>query len=208
MLQSIRRRGGAHPWTHPAPGRTWALLDASGNGEPAVGTTGQFALADAAGEMNSTGIFLSRQGVEHAFVAPRPGTRRGQVYPSQELLAVLSEVEHVAGVSLVSMPDPSSPQYSLQVLLVFAPSHTSSPQHFIELRHRIQTQIEGLFGHCFLPDRIELYNLYPKRAAGEVDHTWCANQYRMGLLARKRSSPTYQLLTRLRACAASRMEVA
>jgi hypothetical protein len=198
ILQSIRRKGGSHPWTHPAPGRAWALLDAGGSGEPAVGVTGVFAFADAAGEMNSAGFLLSRQGVEHAFVAPRPGTRRGHVYPTDELLVAVSEIEHVEGVSLVSVPDPSSPQYSLKVLLVFAPNHAIDPECVGNLRQGIESQIEALIGRRFLPDRIEIYPFYPKRDADRIDHTWCANQYRMGLLARKRSSPTHQLLTRLR----------
>lgn len=192
ILQSVRRPGGAHPWVHPPPGRAWKLLDYA-SGEEAVGQIGEFASGTTPETIEATGTLLGRQGLEWAFGAARPDTRAGVLYPAAELLALLGEVDPAEGVTLLSLPNASSVGMNSQILLRFV-SDPEAEGH----EARVRQHIDGLLGERFQPDKIATYELFPRKAGDEVDHVWCATQYRMGLLDEKRKSPTHQLLFALR----------
>jgi len=169
QLQSIRRTGGIHSWVHPPPGSNWTLFEPGESGEPAAGTTGEFGLAAEGEEPEPTGILLSDHGREYSFVVPRHGSR-----------------------------DPVSAPGTLHALLVFAPDISPGDGVRAEFRARIRSDIRSLLGDCFVPDRIEVYSLYPHRQGDEIDHVWCANQYRMGMLAEKERMESYRVLTEMR----------
>lgn len=67
----------------------------------------------------------------------------------------------------------------------------------------IQERIRAALGDDFMPDHIELYPLFPRQSAGQVDQAFCQVQHLRGMLHRKARRPVFRILTSLRAALAA-----
>jgi hypothetical protein len=63
---------------------------------------------------------------------------------------------------------------------------------------KLRRQIAVDLGQDALPDRMELFPVYPRMTDAGVDQNWCRAQYLMGGLHWKVRDPAFRLLTHLR----------
>ena len=199
VLASSRRRGEMHAGLWPGAGRPFTLLDPNMTGQPSPGESGVFALHPV--ETRPPGyIVLGRARGECLYVGTRIARREGHVFPTAEVIALVAELPFVAGVSVVPVPSGGPLQQQLLILLVFtgAEEPAVADAEAGARRQEINRLIERLLVPEFVPDRIELFPLFPRRKEGAVDDDWCAFQYRTGMLHQKTRSRMFRLLTDLR----------
>jgi len=198
ILWTPRRVRELHTEAFPAPGRAWALRDVNLSGQEAPGDLGVFTLLPDE-ERPPAHVMLTRSyGVYH-YGGPRTARREGRVYPAEEVAEAVQTLPFVRGAAVVPAPTGGVAGHYRFVLLVFTGAQT--PQASLWLQE-IQKCLELELGAEHLPDRVELFPLYPRRlegkVEGKVDEAWCQTQYLTGALYRKASDPLFQALTALR----------
>lgn len=186
----------------PAPGTPWCLLDVTGSGQPAAGDAGVLApLVDAA-PASPDHVLLSRlRGSEYLYAGNLEPRRAGRVYPDAEVLAAIADLDFVTGASVVPVVAGGAVTRYCFVLLVF--TGAEDPAHAARVRGQRADElarcIRARLGEDFVPDRVELFPLYARKAEdGTVDHAWCHVQYLTGTLFRKANTPVFRHLTALR----------
>ncbi|NMO18643.1 AMP-binding protein [Pyxidicoccus fallax] len=195
VLASPRRVGDVHTEVAPAPGRRWALKDLNGSGQPAAGDMGLFTLLPAEGRPPGH-VVLSCVRQRYHYGGTLEPRREGRVLPAAEVTEALEGVEPPCSTSLLTVPTGGLGGELRSVLLVFtgSPSEGAQPS-LAELRRRFELQL----GTEFVPDRFEVFPLYPRLREGRVDDAWCHTQYLTGALYQKAGAPLFQTLTALRA---------
>ncbi|MRG92586.1 AMP-binding protein [Polyangium spumosum] len=192
LLFSTRRPGSSSARALPAPGRPYALLDAGGSGEPAVGGTGIFVPSP-----EKEGFFiLAKLGTEFLYGSTLLPRRAARVYPASEVTARVSMLPGVAGAAVVPVPTGEPGAGWAFVLLVFTGASGASDK---EVQSLVSRTIRADLGEDFLPERVDVFPLHPRRVGQEVDLDWCHRQYSSGTLLRKAGSPVFRDLTSLRA---------
>jgi len=203
-LFSVRRRGKAHLNVLPSAGVPWELTDVAGNDVESQGNYGLFSPATLGrqdGEKTATTSILAQSQKEWLFVGSRLAGRGGRVYPRAEILNTVQGVGSGSLYSIVQTPPFGGAGDPGFILLVFTGGKPADS--FVGLTSEILDVIEKQLGKEFLPDRIRLFPLYPRRDAdGNVDHNWCRDQYLTGGLFRKSRQETYRCLALLRECLA------
>jgi hypothetical protein len=193
VLTSPRGAGDVHTDVLPAAGRGWVLRDANLSGQEAPSDVGVLTLLPDKGRPPGH-VILARIRARHHYAGTLGARREGRVYPAAEVTAALEALPFLVGTSVVAVPTSGQASTSRPVLLAFTGARAPSASAEQEIRRRIETQL----GAEFLPERIELYPLYPHRKKGAVDDAWCASQYLTGALHRKTTDPMFQALTVLR----------
>ena len=221
VLTSPRRPGTDHLAALmnviPAPGRPWTLLDFTRTGQSCPGDAGVYAPAepppplDGETEPETTPaepapiepIYIAlgrRRGGEYLYGGTLDPRRSGRVFPTDEVLAALEDCPFLDGASMVVVPSGGATLAQRFVLLGFC-GH-QSPERFRALgaarRDELERMLATRLGPDFLPDRIELFPLLPRKSDGAVDHAWCQAQYRSGSLYAKARTPLFLRTTELR----------
>ena len=192
LLFSTRRPGSSSARVLPAPGRPYKLLDTGGSGEPALGGTGVFVPLPA-----KEGFFIvANLGAEFLYGSTTLPRRAARVYPASEVTARVSTLPGVAGAVVVPAPT-GDPGARWGFILVVFTGASGAPEK--ELSALISRTIREELGEDFLPERVEIFPLYPRRVGQELDLDWCHRQYSSGTLLRKAATPVFRDLTALRA---------
>lgn len=203
VLASQLRRGRLHPYVAPVPGCRHILAEPHGKG-PALTAVGRLVLLGA--DEKPTGspgeALLARTNRGFLYAGSAVPRRSGWAYPTASTLAVLADAREAQGTfdaSIVEVPGGGSLGQALFVLVLFtgeAPTERCNAQACLDL-------LERELGSEAHPDRIEIFALYPRRLAGDpwgaIDPEWVSEQYLSGELHRKRRTPLYGELTRVRA---------
>ncbi|HEX2572927.1 MAG TPA: AMP-binding protein [Polyangia bacterium] len=201
VLGSVRRPASLHTKVLPAAGVPFRLFDVAAPTREPPPEAGLFAPGVAKKPPPDAYILLSRPGREFFYGGTLPPRRAGRIYPVDEVLAALGELPFVAGASVVAAPRGRAPSAHDFVLLVFTGAEeTESAAEQGPGRHQAITRAITLhLGAEHLPDRVELYPLYPRRYKdGQVDHAACAAEYLSGTLSRKAQTPMFLRLAALR----------
>ncbi len=205
LLSSRKRSGGDYcaalmnVW--PAAARPWALLDANGSGQEAVGESGVLALLDR--EPPPTHFVLAQvTPSEYLYGGTLDPRRAGRVYPAAEVIATLADnLSFATEVSVVPvLAGGRAIQYHF-VLLIFTGDEDPALTRAREAeRARVIADLIGAhLGDEFLPDRTDFMPRFARRTDdGAVDHDWCRAQYLSGALFRTVQEPAFQPLTALR----------
>ncbi|HEX8536459.1 MAG TPA: long-chain fatty acid--CoA ligase, partial [Cystobacter sp.] len=195
VLCSPRRVGDVHTEAAPAPGRRWALKDLNQSGQRAPGDSGLFTLLPAEGRPPGH-VVLSRFRQQYYYGGTREARHEGRVLPAAEVTEALEGMNPPCATSLLTVPTGGLSGELRSVLLVFTGHPSAAPAPSLEeIRRRIELQL----GPEFIPDRFEVFPLYPKRTEGRVNDTWCHAQYLTGSLYHKATDALFQTLTALRA---------
>ncbi|MDC3979018.1 AMP-binding protein [Polyangium jinanense] len=192
LLFSTRRPGSSNARVLPAPGRPYLLLDSGGSGEPAVGATGVFVPLP-----GKEGFFLvASLGAEFLYGSTLVPRRAARVYPASEVTARVSTLPGIVGAAVVPVPTGEPGARWAFLLLVFIGANDVSAKDVSAL---VSRTIREDLGEDFLPERVEVFPLFPRRVGKELDLDWCHRQYSSGILLRKAGSPVFRDLTALRA---------
>ncbi|MDI1483058.1 AMP-binding protein [Polyangium sp. y55x31] len=192
LLFSTRRPGSSNARALPAPGRPYLVLDSGGSGEPAVGATGVFVPLP-----GKEGFFiLASLGAEFLYGSTLLPRRAARVYPASEVTARVSTLPGVVGAAVVPVPTGEPGARWAFLLLVFTGASDVPAKDVSAL---VSRTIRDDLGEDFLPQRVEIFPLFPRRVGKELDLDWCHRQYSSGILLRKAESPVFRDLTGLRA---------
>lgn len=213
------RRLDAMNHVRPAPGVPWALFDSNQSGQEAAGNVGVF------GQVRDEPVFTHvvmarldarrlRLAGEHLYVKSPEPRRAGWLYPQDEVEEAVQALPGVDAASSVILPSGGQARI---VLLVFTGHSKTKAKAEADTKTDAKAKagasaagntmqagdiarvIAARVGRELVPDRIELVPLMARRLDdGTVDHVWCRNQYRGGLLFRKARMPMFQHLTALR----------
>lgn len=207
LLCSARRPGKHYlPYLQcvvPAPGRPWQLLDFTRSGQPAAADAGVYARV-AAGKkpkpLEPQYLVLARRGGEYLYGGTLEPRRCGRLFPVDEVLAVAARAAFLDGAAVVPVVSGGSASEARFVLVGFtgdeptAAFDAAREPRCAELRRLVAAAL----GAEVVPDRIELFPLYPRRIKAAVDLAWCQGQYLGGILFRKARAPIFQRLVALR----------
>ncbi|QRO01031.1 AMP-binding protein [Archangium violaceum] len=195
VLCSLRRVGDVHTEAAPAPGRRWALKDLNRSGQRAAGDSGLFTLLPAEGRPPGH-VVLSCIRQRYHYAGTREPRHEGRVVPAAEVTEALEGMDPPCATSLLTVPTGGVSGELRTVLLVFTGHPPRDPALFLaDMRRRIELQL----GPEHIPDRFEVFPLYPRLKEGRVSDAWCHAQYLTGSLYHKASEPLFQTLTALRA---------
>jgi hypothetical protein len=195
VLCSFRRVEDAYTEVAPAPGRRWALKDLNQSGQQAVGSSGLFTLIPAEGRRPGH-VVLSRNRQQYHYGGTREARREGRVLSLAEVTEALEGMNPPLSTSLLTMPTGGLSGELCSVLLVFTgPPPRDTSLSLADLRRHLELQL----GPEHIPDRFEVFPLYPRLEDGRVNHAWCHAQYLTGSLYHKATDPLFQTLTALRA---------
>jgi hypothetical protein len=200
VLTSARRKGEVLPEVLPVPGRRWALKDLSLSGQEAPADIGILTPLPDEGRPPSH-VIVSKLRNGFLYAGPREPRREGRVFPSAEVVAALEGLPFVQGACIVPVPTSGTLGQYLFLLLVFTgyePLEAAEREAPVR-RQQLRRQLELRLGPEHLPERVEFFPLYPRRAKGVVDEAWCRSQYLTGMLHRKVREPMFQALTAVRA---------
>ncbi|MBJ6765236.1 long-chain fatty acid--CoA ligase [Myxococcaceae bacterium JPH2] len=193
VLLSPRWNGEPQTDVLPAPGRRWALRDANQSGQDSASDVGLYTpLPDK--KRPPSHVVLARIRERYHYGGTLGPRRDGRVYPTAEVTAVLEGLPSLVGTSIVAVPTSGVASQPRFVLLGFTGARAPSASAEQEIRRRIEHQL----GVEFLPDRVALFPLFPRRKKGAVDDAWCASQFFTGALHRKASDPSFQALVTIR----------
>ncbi|MFY1829928.1 AMP-binding protein [Myxococcus fulvus] len=195
VLCSPRRVGDVHAEAAPAPGRRWALKDLNRSGQQAPADVGLFTLLPEEGRPPGH-VVLSRVRQQYLHAGSRDARREGRVISTDEVTEALDDLEPPVSTSLLILPTGGPTGAPCRVLLVFT---GEAPRQTAPLLAEVRRRLEQRLGPEHLPDRVEIFPLYPRLRDGRVDPAWCRTQYLTGSLHRKATDPLFQTLTALRA---------
>lgn len=198
LLFSVRRPGRLHQHVLPAPGLCWQLSELNLSGQEAIGNSGVFSPREGAAPFPSYIILSQREG-EALYAGTTTPRRTGAHYPSAELIACAESWDFVRAATVVPVQTGALAGSFAFVLLLFSGPEEDWREREKERRESLMRGLGRQMGPRWLPDRVEILPLLPRRQAdGSLDHDWCWDQYYSGKLYRKARSPIYQLLHRLR----------
>ncbi|AUX29119.1 MULTISPECIES: AMP-binding protein [Sorangium] len=198
VLFSARRPGSLQALALPAPGRPFALFDAAGSGEPAAGGVGVF-VPMPGGDPEKDGWFLlARRGSEYLWGSTLAPRRAGRVFPASEVVERASAIPGVAGACVLPIATGDPGARWAFALLVFTGAARSLAAAPAPPAAAVEAALREDLGPDFVPDRISVFPLFPRRKGGKVDAEWCRRQYSSGLLVRKASHPVFRRLAELR----------
>lgn len=188
---SSRCLGQPHIEAIPAAGLRWQFGRITAPDLPCKDGSGRMALGkEKEGKMiwTPTPHILALYLKTWHYLGNYPHGRAARTYPSQEILAVLVGCERY--LAFIESPVTGSDADSDQVLLAFGEN--------VDIK-TLQTFIETEFGNEFLPDRIEVFPLLPKRnKEGGADQEWCQFHYLTGELYRRQRHAIYRCLSELK----------
>jgi hypothetical protein len=207
LLSSARRRGPAYlaqlQDVIPAPGRPWQLLDFTRSGQPSAADAGVYApLApgDKPKPVEPQYLVLARKGAEYLYGGTLEPRRCGRVFPVDEVLAVAARADFLVGAAVAPVVSGGSASEARFVLIGFT---GDEPRAAFDAARpsreaRLCALLAGALGAECVPDRIELFPVYPRQAGPAVDLEWCQAQYLGGTLFRKAQSTIFARLVALR----------
>lgn len=191
ILFSSRCRGQPHHEAIPAAGLCWQFGRIESPDLPCLDGSGRIAVGQKdADELvwTATPHIVARYLTHWHYLGNYPRGRAGRTYPKSEILAVLANCARY--LALVEAPMAGGNADPKQVLLVFAEQVNAQALH-----KRVETEM----GREFLPDRIEVLPLLPKRnAEGGADQAWCQYHYLTGELYRRQRYELYRCLSALK----------
>lgn len=188
---STKCRGQPHHQAIPAAGMVWQFGMVVDPELPCLDGSGRIALGkQEEGEMvwTATPHILALYINSWHYLGNYPRGRAGRTYPRQEIMAILSDCEFY--LALIESPVAGGDADPRQVLLVFGENVDTKA---------LLTRIETELGSEFLPDRIEVLPLLPKRnEEGGADREWCQFHYLTGELYRRQRGAIYRCLSELK----------
>lgn len=191
LLFSTKCLGQPHYEAMPAAGMCWQLGVITAPDLPRLDGFGQIALGkEVKGKIvwTATPHILALYLNSWHYLGNYPRGRAGRTYPRLEIMGVLSGCEPY--LALIEAPVTGGDADPRQVLLAFGENIDTKT-----LQDRIETEL----GCEFLPDRIEVLPLLPKRSQeGKADQEWCQFHYLTGELYRRQHSPIYRCLSELK----------
>ncbi|KFE63031.1 AMP-binding protein [Hyalangium minutum] len=195
VLCSLRRVGDVHAEAAPAPGRRWALEALDRSGQRAAGDSGVFTLLPSEGRPPGH-VILSRLRQKYLYGGTWDARHEGRVPLMAEVTEALAAMSPPCSTSLLTVPTGGLSGELRSMLLVFtgAPSQGAALS-LAEVRRYLELQL----GAEHVPERFEVFPLYPRLKEGQVDAAWCHAQYLTGALYHKAQEPLFQTLTELRA---------
>jgi hypothetical protein len=191
IIFSTKCRGQAHNEAIPAAGMIWQFGMIPSPELPCLDGSGRIALGKKVEEeivWTATPHILALYANGWHYIGNYPRGRAARTYPRQEILEVIADLETYLALieSYIANgePDPR------QVLLAFGENVDAKA---------LQTRIESKLGSEFLPDRIEVFPLLPKRSEeGGADQEWCQYHYVTGELYRRQHNEVYYCLSELK----------
>ncbi|MCE2983465.1 MAG: hypothetical protein LW832_07860 [Parachlamydia sp.] len=181
-------------YVQPTLGTPWTLSDYNGSGQESLTGFGIFELTAQTSKGNLTATQFGHQLMLTGVVQP---SRSGLKFPIDQVEQSISELPFVEDCMLQAIPKAGTPFTQNFILLVFVNPLTDDIQQ-TAWTAEIERQITGDLGSGYLPDRIEYFALIPRRNLLGIDRNWCANQYRSGLLFKKKDLTHYKLIGALK----------
>lgn len=174
---------------NPSPGIPSEILNLNESGEPSSGGIGFYSL--------DPPLILGEVPGGYIITHSTHPLRNGAPYPTQEIEFFANQCLNIEGCMIVENRNPLDPINSLFILIVFSPLDGEN-QNTQAIEETLQQTIEKEVGKAFLPDQIHIFPLHPKKRNGQLDRPWVTRQYHSGFLAKKKKSPLYFQLTKLR----------
>jgi len=189
----------------PKPGLSWTLLDVNQSGQPAQGTTGIYAIDGLADCEFKYGTCVVSH-ADHGFMVTGSAlpTLFGQTYPEKEIAELVISHPRVKHATFLTQSLSTNLNTSRANLLIFIEPRSlpDLPQFEARLRSDIMGNILLGYGQRFLPARVELFALAPRRTdEGDIDEMWIKDQYLSGFLEQKREIPIFNLIGQLHSIA-------
>lgn len=152
---------------------------------------------------------LVRMGQEWAYAGSRFPGRTGQIYPREQVLALVQQLNpaaqnnqqnRVRGVVLV-LPMVGVANARRFILLVFLGDERLDypPAQLEAARQQVVRALSWALGEDALPDRVELLPMAPRLLKDQVDEGWCQRLYLSGRLQKRVQDPIYRAVRGLRA---------
>jgi len=191
----------------PAPGRPYALYDLT-TGKASDTGHGLFAPRPAKKPFALGHAVLAQAGAEYAYGGAMGGPeaepplvprREGRVYPVLEVEEAAGALPFAAGAIVIPRAGAGAAPRPLFDLLIFTgeddaeAAERAAPARAEEAERAIALQV----GRDFLPDRVILSPLWPRRAKGKVDRPYHELRHRAGLLQEKEREPMFLALAGL-----------
>lgn len=199
VLMSAGARGVVDFEVLPSPGAPWTLADLQrGDVESGVGH-GRFRslLPGADDSQLATPLVVARHRRGWAFVGTTAQGPRGRYYPTEEANLALRGVAPGCVVSACVRPAMGAEADAQVVILVFVGAAAKVDE--AALVRAVRDRLVDELGPAYAPEQVACYPLVPRRDdAGEIDHSWCRDEYLSGGLARKARDEMYRALSELR----------
>jgi len=199
ILFSLKRKGSPHPNVLPGAGVPWNLADPADPERESLWGHGLFSVKPPGTDLKAgivAGGILAHRRKEWGFVRPVLSWHSGRCYPVSEVLENLIEMPFGPSCSVAEVPAAGADDASSFVLLVFAGGRKVDEA---QLTEQIRRRIIRELGKEFLPDRIQVVDLHPRRGEdGSIDHAWCTREYLSGGLQRRSKGEVTRCLTELR----------
>jgi len=198
MLFSARRPGSASARVLPAAAQPYSLVDAA-SGELESEEQGLFVSLPSKKPLLDGYFILVRTGAEHLYGSTRDPRRAARIFPEDDVVALVSELSFVEGACVAPIPSGPGARYEFHLVLFTGarPGEDAAkvaPARRAEVEKRIREEL----GPDAVPDRIELFSLWPKQKGKKVDAEACRAQYAAGRLSKKAMDPAIARLAELR----------
>jgi hypothetical protein len=200
LLFSMRSLGHPPRYLRAAPGVPFQLRQPTNQRDTTRGGLGLWEPVK-----SGAGLLLMASNGGFLYTGTFRPSQHGRCYPILEVESTLSELPFVVGISAVCEPNDGG---FVSLLIFTGPEPLEQSRELAAARESmLRERISARLDQSCQPSSIELFAIYPRLLDGQIDHQWCAHEFRQGTLRKREEEPIFQLLDGLRAgCAASRGE--
>lgn len=178
-----------------SPGMPWSLAESTLGEVESSGDSGILTSEEADAPAAAVGRFtLGDSGPALFFAGSVDDGRSGTTFPADEVAEAASAHPAVDAASVVVNRGVRTMNGARIVLLAFVDPAADPSGAEGKLRDELQDLLRTEMGEEHLPDRVEIYPLYPPLdETGAIDQAWCRWQYLTGELAAKAKDELFRL---------------
>jgi hypothetical protein len=179
----------------PVPARAHQLTQLGSERLQALAESGLFTpFIDEKPAKGVPAVVLAQHGAAHYFAGCVQVGRAGQVYPEEEVVALVESHPLVKQATAVVTPRRRLGDAHVTLLVFCGPGGADTIEG---PSHELRSLIKAGLGAAQLPDRIEWLPLRPRSSDKGIDRAWCRGQYLSGALRAKSSSRMFRVLSQL-----------
>lgn len=202
LLFAPRRKGKVSSEVLPAAGMPWAMADLADESLPAKSKfgllTAQFSELEKPLLIKSRNLIRQDKSGKLIFMGEMVRGEKGRHYPAAFVSEFIKTIPGCADCKLVEIASATPAEGPVFVMLVFSISKKELKPG--SLKRQIEGAIRNNLGETWLPDRVEILNLYPRQETGEgeIPGDWVQTRYLTGKLAQLSKNRVFQELSNLR----------